>query len=218
VTTAGPPFLRKQHGSEPPFCGDRDRDLVEMNHRIANSLQLAANYLKLQAKELADDSRARLALGATAARLSAIGDLHRQIGTSSDTSGIDLARYLVELCSKITDSTGVDVSFVGQPVDVSVPMAQGIAQIVTELAINVGKHCSTGQGNGLLRVDCRCDRGNVLHLILSDEGPGLPADSSPGASGGFGLAIVASAVQQLEGRLDVTSNGGTVFELTVPLH
>ena len=61
------PFLRKQHGSEPPFCGDRDRDLVEMNHRIANSLQLAANYLKLQAKELADDSRARLALGASGA-------------------------------------------------------------------------------------------------------------------------------------------------------
>jgi two-component sensor histidine kinase len=187
-----------------------------MNHRIANSLQLTAGYLRLQANELAGDSSARSALDAAAARVSAIADLHRQIGTDFGGPGIDLARYLMEICTKITGSTGIRVPFAGEPVNVSFAMAHRIAQIVTELAINAGKH--TGYGEGLLRVDCRCDRGDLLRLTLSDAGPGLPAEPVPGPGGGLGLAIVASVVKELDGRLHVTRDSGTVFELVVPLH
>jgi two-component sensor histidine kinase len=218
VATDRPPFPQKPRGPELSFRDIGHRDLVEMNHRIANSLQLTAGYLMLQAKELAIESSARSALGAAAARVSVMAALHRQIGANFEPSGIDLATYLMELCSKIRGSTGVEVSFAGDPVDVSFPTAQRIAQIITELAINAAKHASTERGEGLLRVDCRCDHGNMLHLTLSDDGPGLQEDCIPSASGGVGLAIVASVVEELEGRLDVTRDSGTVFELTVPIH
>jgi two-component sensor histidine kinase len=192
------------------------RDLVEMNHRIANSLQLTAAYLVLQAKELPDDSQARSALDAAAARVSAIADLHRLLGTHVDASDIDLAMYLRELCPRIGRSTGVDVSFAGEPANISFHGAQRIAQIVTELAINAGKHADNGPGG--LRVDCRCNGHDTVRLTLRDQGPGLAIPIAPGHTSGVGLAIVASVVEELDGQLEVRQDGGTVFELTLPLH
>jgi two-component sensor histidine kinase len=74
-------------------------------------------------------------------------------------------------------------------------MAQRIAQVVTELAINTGKHDRTGRGEGLLRVNCRRDDENVLHLLLREEGHDVPPARLSGPSGGMGLAIVASAIR-----------------------
>jgi two-component sensor histidine kinase len=193
-----------------------DRDLVEMNHRVANSLQLTAAYLVLQAKELPDASNARAALDAAAARVAATADLHRLIGTHVGASDIDLATYLRELCPRIGRSTGVDIFFSGEPANISFQAAQRITQIVTELAINAGKHADTGPGG--LRVDCRSDGHDTVRLTLSDKGPGLPMSVAPGHAGGVGLAIVASVVDELDGQIEVRREGGTVFELTIPLH
>jgi len=192
------------------------RDLVEINHRVANSLQLTAAYLVLQAKELPDASDARSALDAAAARVAAIADLHRLLGTHVDASGIDLAAYLRELCPRIGRSTGVDIAFAGEPATISFHAAQRITQIVTELAINAGKHADTGPGG--LRVDCRSDGHDTVRLTLSDQGPGLPMAITSGRTSGVGLAIVASVVEELDGQIEVRRDGGTVFELTIPLH
>ena len=199
------------------FRDQSHRDLVEMNHRVANSLQLTANYLVLQAREVTDNL-AKLALEAAAARVSTMAELHRQISSDVDAASIDLSSYLTGLCPKISGSTGVSICFSGQPVEVPVPAARRIAQIVTELAINTGKHDRSGRGEGLLRVDCRCDNQHVLHLVLKDEGHASAPLQLPGPSGGMGLAIVASAVNDLDGRIDVSCDRGVVFELTVPLH
>ena len=199
------------------FRDPSHRDLVEMNHRVANSLQLTASYLVLQAREIIDD-RAKLALEAAAARVATMAELHRQISSDVDAVSIDLSSYLAGLCPKISGSTGVSICFSGQPVEVPVPAARRIAQIVTELAINAGKHDRSGRGEGLLRVDCRCDNQRVLHLVLKDECRASPPVQLPGPSGGMGLAIVASAINDLDGRIDVSCDRGIVFELTVPLH
>ena len=103
-----------------------DRDLVEMNHRVANSLQLTAAYLVLQAKELPDASNARAALDAAAARVAATADLHRLIGTHVGASDIDLATYLRELCPRIGRSTGVDIFFAGEPANISFQSASDL--------------------------------------------------------------------------------------------
>jgi two-component sensor histidine kinase len=169
-----------------------------------------------QAKELADDAGARSALHAAAARVAAIADLHRYLSAHADAPDIDLAMYLSDVCPRISRSTGVEVSFAGQPANISFRSAQQIAEIVTELAINAGKHADTN--HGALRIDCQPEGHNTLRLILRDEGPGLPMGVAPGRSGGVGLAIVASVVKDLGGQVQVKSDGGTVFELTVPIH
>jgi two-component sensor histidine kinase len=130
--------------------------------------------------------------------------------------GSDLSTYLTSLCAKIAASTGVDVCFDGETVVVPVPVAQGIAQILTEVAINVGKHNPRHRSNGLLQVDCRCEN-ETLRLVLRDAVVQARPANLAQSSGGIGLSIVASTVKDLDGRVDVTWDNGIVFELTVPL-
>jgi two-component sensor histidine kinase len=218
VSPDGPRFLQNPKGPELPFRDAARRGLVEMNHRIANSLQLTVGYLKMQANELDRESGARQALNTAAARVSLTADLHRQISTHPDSLGVDLAAYLTVLCHKLTRSIGVEVAFAGEAVGVSFGTAHRIAQIVVELAINTGKHAGAGRGSGRLRVDCRRDNAGALRLTLSDDGRGLPVTLVPRAGSGMGLAIVAALVEDLDGHLDIKRDHGTTFELTVPLH
>ena len=214
----GPRFLQNPKGAELAFGNAASRGLVEMNHRIADSLQLTVGYLRMQANELGGESGARQALNTAAARVALTADLHRQISTHPDSLGVDLAAYLTVLCHKLTRSIGVEVAFAGEAVGVSFGTAHRLAQIVVELAINTGKHAGAGRGSGRLRVDCRRDNAAALRLTLSDDGRGLPATLVPRAGGGLGLAIVAALVEDLDGHLDIKRDNGTTFELTVPLH
>jgi two-component sensor histidine kinase len=219
VSPDGPRFLQNPKGAQLPFRDAASRGLVEMNHRIANSLQLTVGYLRMQANELGGESGARQALNTAAARVSLTADLHRQISTHPDSLGVDLAAYLTILCRNLTRSIGVEVAFAGEAVGVSFGTAHRIAQIVVELAINAGKHAGAGRrGSGRLRVDCRRDNAGALRLTLSDDGRGLPATLVRRAGGGLGLAIVAALVEDLDGHLDIKRGHGTTFELTVPFH
>jgi two-component sensor histidine kinase len=218
VSPDGPRFLQNPKGPQLPSRDAASRGLVEMNHRIANSLQLTVGYLRMQANELGGESGARQALNTAAARVSLTADLHRQISAHPDSLGVDLAAYLTILCRNLTRSIGVEVAFAGEAVGVSFGTAHRIAQIVVELAINAGKHAGAGRGAGRLRVDCRRDNAAALRLTLSDGGRGLPATLVPKAGGGLGLAIVAALVEDLDGHLDIKRDNGTTFELTVPLH
>src|SRR5260370_16532769 len=117
----GPRFLQNPKGAELAFREAAGRGLVEINHRIANSLQLTVGYLRMQANELGGDAGARQALNTAAARVSLTADLHRQISAHPDSLGVDLAAYLTILCRNLTSTTGADVPFAGQPLAPSLP-------------------------------------------------------------------------------------------------
>jgi len=149
----GPRFLQNPKGAQLPFRDAASRGLVEMNHRIANSLQLTVGYLRMQANELGGESAARQALNTAAARVSLTADLHRQISTHPDNLGVDLAAYLTILCRNLASSIGVEVAFAGEAVGVSFGTAHRIAQIVVELAINAGKHAGAGRRANRMALD-----------------------------------------------------------------
>src|SRR5258708_11870528 len=175
----GPRFLQNPKGAELAFRDAASRGLVEINHRIANSLQLTVGYLRMQANELGGDAGARQALNTAAARVSLTADLHRQISAHPDSLGVDLAAYLTILCRNLTSSTGVEVAFAGEAVGVSFGTAHRIAQIVVELAINSGKHAGTGRGSGRLPVHRPGDKAGALPPTFSDHRRGLPAKPAP---------------------------------------
>src|SRR5260370_37368482 len=109
----GPRFLQNPKGAELAFRDAASRGLVEINHRIANSLQLTVGYLRMQANELGGDAGARQALNTAAARVSLTADLHRQISAHPDSPGVDLAAYLAIIRRNLTSSTRVAGAFAG---------------------------------------------------------------------------------------------------------
>lgn len=206
---------RPQSPSAPgPAPRSREEEQRELDHRLANSLQLAADFLIFEHTRVSDP-RARTALIETAERLSAVGQMHRFLAVRHQAEGIDLDPFLRELGSLIGDTTGLECSVESEPVVVAPEVAQQLAIAVNELAMNAAKHAYAWGDRGPLHITCG-QRGANLVLTVADEGSGLGKDFA-GRPGGLGMAILQAIVRQLNGHLEAVSRHGARFTLTVPL-
>src|ERR1041384_6525525 len=84
----------------------QERQIQELNHRVANSLQLAADMLVFEQLR-ARDPLAQAALEASRARLVAVGELHRYLYEHADTPSVEMSPFLAGLCQAIAASTGL---------------------------------------------------------------------------------------------------------------
>ena len=187
----------------------------ELEHRLANSLQLAADFLLFEQARL-QDAQARAALAEAAARLSAVGQLHRFLSAHPHDAGVDLEPFLTELCSLIGRSVGLSCSLDADPATVPGADAQQIAIAINELAMNAAKHAYSKGEPGGLHIECHRE-GATLRLTVSDDGAGLGRDFSAEQATGLGMTILKAVVRQLRGTLDACSDHGARFTITLPL-
>jgi len=186
----------------------------ELDHRMANSLQLAADFLIFEYARVADP-RARDALMTASARLSAVGQLHRFLSGHDQRGLLDLKAYLSELGELVADSTGLACTVEADPCRLGGGPAQLVAIAINELAMNAAKHAYPPGAGGSLRVECRCADGRV-RLAVADAGRGLPAGFDVARSKGLGMTIVGAVVRQLGGVLSAANDGGARFTLEIP--
>ena len=191
---------------------DQERQIQELNHRVANSLQLAADMLVFEQLR-ARDPLAQAALEASRSRLVAVGELHRYLYEHADMPSVEMSPFLAGLCQAIAASTGLKFSIQSDLSSVPGDMAQQLAIAINEFAINAAKHAYDGKPGGRLFVTCRRD-GHELVLTVADDGKGLNGRSP---NGGLGMSIVAAIVRDLKGVLTVQSDRGAAFTIRAPL-
>ncbi len=193
---------------------ERDKHVLhqELQHRVANSLQIIASVIMQSARRVqSDETRAHLRDAHH--RVMSIATLQKQLAARS-TNEVALRSYFIDLCSSIS------ASMVGNPerlklvatVDDSVVTADvsvSMGLIVTELVINSLKHAFTGDDpSGLIRVDFRSEAQGWT-LVVSDNGIGMPPGQTS-AKGGLGTGIVEALSKQLDASLVIASaNPGT---------
>jgi two-component system, sensor histidine kinase PdtaS len=202
----------KPRQSQPAAAPDERR---ELDHRLANSLQLAADFL-IFAQLRVRDAEARTVLIETADRLSAVGQMHRFLAMQRGPQ-VDLSVFLAELGELIGESTGLVCDVDAEPIDVPGEIAQQLAIAVNELAMNAAKHAYPWGERGPLHIACRRLSGERLRLTVADEGRGLGEASAGHRPGGLGMAIVQAVVRQLNGLFEAVTAHGARFTLTVPL-
>ena len=182
---------------------------------MANSLQLATDFLLFEVAQTTDPA-AREALHNAAARLLTVGQLHRFLSGHDETERIAFAPFLAHLSGLIAGSTGlrctVDADEVWLPGDV----AQQLAIIINELAMNAAKHGYRPGWPGTMHFKARRE-GDRLCLSVGDLGDGLSPSFGIGPSQGLGMSIVEAIVRQLRATLEATNDHGAVFTITVPL-
>ena len=190
----------------------QERQIQELNHRIANSLQLAADMLVFEQLR-ARDPFAQAALEASRARLVAVGELHRYLYEHADRPSVEMSPFLAGLCQLIASSTGLQCSIQSDLTSVPADMAQQLAIAINEFAINAAKHAYDGKPGGRLVVTSRRD-GHELVLTVADNGKGMVDGGS--RRGGLGMSIVAAIVRDLKGVLTVNSEKGAAFTIRAP--
>ena len=181
--------------------------LDEIQHRVANSLQIIASILMLKARAV-DSEEARGHLRDAHQRVMSVAAVQQHLHTASQIDRISVPSYLTKLC----ESLSVSMVSEGQPIAVDVMAdsatvasseAVSIGLIVTELLINAIKYAFPVQ-----RADARIlvtyeVAGDDWKLTVSDNGIGKPKLAT--TSSGLGTAIIEALVGQLGARLDIVS-------------
>jgi two-component sensor histidine kinase len=196
----------------------RERALLiqEVQHRVANSLQIIASVLMQSARRV-QSAEARRHLQDAHHRVMSIASVQDQLAISG-SADVALRPYLTQLCRSIAASMIPDPEALILSVradDISVPAAVSISLglIVTELVINSLKHAFPDGGPGLITVDYATDAEDWT-LAVADSGIGMPAAPDLAPSG-LGSAIVQALARQLKATIAVTGNSpGTAVTLT----
>jgi two-component sensor histidine kinase len=173
--------------------------LREVNHRVANSLQLVSAFVHLQASALEDES-ARAALRDTQRRIEAVGQVHRRLYTSDNVEAVDIAAYLETLVHELQDSwggaDGARLTLSADPVTLSTDRAVSLGVIVNELITNACKYAYAPGEGGEVRISLRRDGDRGVRLVVEDDGRGFePGSAAQGT--GLGARVIRAMADSL---------------------
>ncbi len=173
--------------------------LGEVNHRVANSLQLVSAMVRLQSTALTDPS-AREALEDTQRRIQAIAQVHRRLYTTNDVESVDMREYLGALVEELAETWSTDafprvLRIAAEPIRLPTDRAVSLGIIVTELVTNACKYAYP-DGAGEVRVALQAE-GEAFLLAVEDDGCGMPADATPRGTG-LGTKLIRAMAQSLQ--------------------
>ena len=189
--------------------------LQEVQHRVANSLQIIASVLMQSARKVQSEE-ARGHLRDAHHR----GHVHSRRPTPPrgvDFGDVALRPYFLELCESLAASMihdperlSIAVTVDDSVVDANASVSPGL--IITELVINALKRAFVEPKQGKIVVDYRSD-GRKWTLSVKDDGVGMPTGEHK-AKPGLGTGIVGALARQLRGRIRVAdASPGTAFTL-----
>jgi two-component system, sensor histidine kinase PdtaS len=190
--------------------------LQELQHRVANSLQIIASVL-LQSARTAQSDDSRASIKEAHHRVMSVAALQHQLA-ASPLEEVDLGLYLVSLCrsisaSMIQDPSKLEIETNVARVFVKADVSLSLGLIVTELVINALKHAFPGDQGGKILVGYSAVRENWT-LSVSDDGVGMHADPAK-ARAGVGSSIVTALAAQLGAVIVISgSSPGTVVSIT----
>jgi two-component sensor histidine kinase len=180
--------------------------LQEVQHRIANSLQIIASVLMQSARNVQSEE-VRGHLQDAHHRVMSIAAVQRHLAVSA-LNDVSLRAYFAQLCESLADSmiSDANVQSIEVLVDDSVVEANksvSLGLIITELVINALKHAFPGRAPGKIIVAYHSD-GSEWSLSVRDTGVGLPTGQHK-AKPGLGSGIIEALAKHLKASVQVTA-------------
>jgi two-component sensor histidine kinase len=189
--------------------------LQEVQHRVANSLQIIASVLMQSARNVQSEEN-RTHLHDAHNRVMSIATVQKQLA-SVPMSEVELRPYFTQLChslgaSMIRDHNKQSIEVNSDDSKVGADMSVSLGLIVTELVINALKHAFPEERHGKIVVGYHA-KGPNWTLSVDDDGVGMPHGADVAAPG-LGTSIVEALARQLHARVQVADrNPGTAVSI-----
>lgn len=200
----------------------KDAAIREVHHRVKNNLQTISSLLRLQSRRMSE-GEGRHALEEAERRVRSIALVH-EILSRDTTDEVDFNEIVPSLVHMAEDLGGVDrpleILCMGEAGMLPAGVATPLAVVVNELLQNAVEHAlPPGRSDEALRVEIAMQRGvGWLKVTVRDNGVGLPAGFAIEQTSSLGLSIVRGLVtSQMKGRIEMTSEGGTIVGVSVPV-
>jgi two-component sensor histidine kinase/PAS domain-containing protein len=199
----------------------KDKDVLfeELQHRVANTLQIIASIILMKARVVRSEET-RFHLQDAHKRVISVAAVQKQLHASGATGSVEIAPYLTRLCeslatSMIGDSRPILINVVGEAGSASSREAESLGLIVTELVMNALKHAFPDEKTkGEISV-AYARAGTNWKLSIADNGVGKTNGISAHAKSGLGTGIIKALSNQLDAQVEtLTGAGGTTVSIT----
>ena len=189
--------------------------LKEVHHRIKNNMNTIMNLLALQAAGLKDRGSAQ-ALEIARERLYSMCILYDKLYQNENLREMSVKEYLPVLVDQILrlfpNHSNVELQTTIDDFSLGVKELSTLGIVVNELLTNIMKHAFVDRTRGRIYLEVRKVDAKA-HVILGDDGIGLPEAINFETTTGLGLKLIAMAVQLLNGTLRIERATGTRFHL-----
>lgn len=214
----------------------QDLLMQEIHHRVKNNLQIIASLLNLQASRIRLPE-AKAEFQSARDRIRALATLHRHLYAHNELHTINTRSFLNELCSQLLAAIGdrpgagatgrteerIALEIDASDLQISSDQAVPIALIVTEAVSNAAKYAFPDGRTGHIWVKLSTEsgpEGERARLVIRDDGIGIPAgraETESGVRDGIGIQLIRGFARQLGAVLTVTEDGGTCYDIDIPL-
>jgi two-component sensor histidine kinase len=197
----------------------KDVLLEEMQHRVANSLQIIASIILMKARTVQSEET-RLHLRDAHSRVMSIAAVQEHLHASATNGPVEMTHYLSKLCetlasSMIGDLRPISLQVGGDGGSATSRQAECLGLIVTELVMNALKHAfPNDKSNAQITVGYEV-AGTNWKLSVVDNGIGRPDGVFAQAKTGLGTSIVKALAHQLGAQVETLADPrGTIVSVT----
>jgi two-component sensor histidine kinase len=198
---------------------EKDMLLEEMQHRVANSLQIIASILLIKARTVQSEET-RLQLQDAHQRVLSVAAVQQHLHVDGGGKPIEIGNYLTKLCETLAQSMIGD----NRPITLKVEADAGgavsrdavsMGLIVTELVMNALKYAFPRERPDAAIVVSYRVSGTDWKLAVSDNGVGKPDVSASTVKPGLGTSLIKALTRQLDAIVDTAStSSGTTISVT----
>mgnify|MGYP001791287311 CR=1 FL=1 len=202
---------------------EKDSYAREIHHRVKNNINIISGLLYLQAEKVKDRPFVYDLFHESISRIKSLSLIHEQLYRNDNYTSINLKEYVHSLVGNV-ESTFRDkaqqISIIQEisaiPLDVDKAIACGL--VINEVLPNSYKYAFTVDKNhssAQIRIQAYAED-EAMHIIINDNGVGLPAEFDLEKSNSLGFQLIANLTRQLNGKLELSSREGTKMHLQFP--
>ncbi len=189
----------------------------ESNHRVKNNLAIISSLIHLQEQHCKDDYHENLFRDLQNRVLSIIS-LHELLNKSQSYEKINFKAYINEILQKLDNSFSlshgnIEINKHIEDVEIDISKAIPLGLIVNEIVTNSYKHAFGNQSSGHIDIEILKHKQKLL-MMIKDNGIGFDFNSKKDT---LGIEILKDLVDQLDGTLTFSAQGGANFSIEVDL-
>lgn len=190
----------------------RDRDLLlkEVHHRVKNNLQLILSLARLKNKD------GGIEVHEIEDSINSIARAYEAIYKSNKLEKISIEDYLNKIISTIIHGQNIEFKLDSIELKKSIDTLIPIGLVVTELINNSLKHAFNSSINKKINLLVTYKEGNLV-FKYQDNGVGFTKEVLESSEDleSFGITIVRSLIEQLNGEVSFYNEQGAVTEIKI---
>ncbi len=209
---------------------ERETLIREIHHRVKNNLQIVLSMMQPGTSADVTPAVAQARLKSLAGRVQTLARVHELLYGQYESEVPPLGSYIEQLTTLLgqfykTEIGPADVDSKVDAAHLSITQCINFGLILNELTANAQKHAFVdGAGGEAAHIAIRAtvereDGADYVHLVVSDNGAGLPPDYDLDKARSMGSRIVRELAKQLHGEVWAKRlEPGTAMHFRFPAH